>query len=187
MRGGFAVEEPDGGAVGAPPEDVGAVGLGLDVCVGAEPELHGHDAALVKDAEDCAQGDVEYHPRADEDAGFRSGQGYAHGGEEEGDCGEEEARFLVGDEGEEGGGEKGGKEAPGVGGREEEGEGGAEEEGEVDEEVGVSGVEAMGDEVRGREVVEEGAEGGRAGGEDCGEGVGGGVEGEVGCEGEEGG
>lgn len=103
-RSGFAVEEPDGGAVGAPPEDVGAIELRLEVCVGAEPELHRYHAALVEDAEDGAEDEVENHPRADEDAGFRSCGGEAHGGEEEGDCWEEEARFLVGDEGEEDGG-----------------------------------------------------------------------------------
>lgn len=147
------------------------------------------------DAEDSAQEEVKCHPCCDENAGFGARGGETHGGEEEGDGGEEEAGFLVGDEGEEKDADEGREEVKGlrraeevegvwggekgVEGFEEEGDGGAEEEGQVYKEVRVARVEAVGGEVGGGEVVEEGAEGGWRDGEEGVEREVGGVEGGV--------
>ena len=52
----LAVEEPDGGRVGFPPDDLGGVGLA------GHEDLGGDDAALVVDAHEDAEEDVEDDP-----------------------------------------------------------------------------------------------------------------------------
>lgn len=67
----------------------------------SEPDLHGHDAALVvdphEDAENRVEKDPGRHKRAGREAGFRK----ADGAEDEGNRGEEKPGFLVRIEGKE--------------------------------------------------------------------------------------
>lgn len=55
----------------------------------------------MEDPHEKGEHGVEDDPRCQEILGAYTGFREAHGSEEEGDCGEEEARFLVGDKGEE--------------------------------------------------------------------------------------
>jgi len=115
----------------------------------------------VVDAHQHAEEGVEDDPRTEPPAHEVSRRGEADRGEDEGDSGDEEAGFLVLEDGEEDDAGEGGYEVEGwEGGREEEEGGGAEEEGEVDESVLVVWVEAVEGEVCGLGVVEEVVEGG---------------------------
>ena len=106
------------------------------------------------DAHQQAEQDVEDDPCADPGALLDGAAWEADGGEEEGDCWEEEPGFLVGEDGQHGDAAEGGVEGYCPAGAEDEEEGGgAEELGEVDEDVLVVRVYAMLGEVRGVGVV----------------------------------
>lgn len=96
--------------VGFPPEDRGVGvcfhtlcgGIGCDD--GAHGELRGDDAALVVDAHEETHGGIEDDPCGEEDAGAV----HADATEEEGYTGDQEAWFLVWEDGEEKGCGEGG-------------------------------------------------------------------------------
>lgn len=86
------VEEPAGRGVSFPPENL------AHVLLFGQESLHGNHAALVVYAENHARENVEKDPCAGPEASEASGD--AKGGEKEGHGGEEEAGFLVGEDGE---------------------------------------------------------------------------------------
>lgn len=92
MRGdvGIVAQKPERGRVCFPPEDCRRGGYKLGDC-----ELGGDYAALVVDAHQEAHGGVEDDPCCQEDRAFD-----ADAAQQERNAGEEEAGFLVGEEGE---------------------------------------------------------------------------------------
>lgn len=92
----ITVEKPDGGAIGAPPKDLGQAAVML--C--SKPDLNGNDSTLVIDTHEDSEKDVEANPASKKISSCGAGFGEMDGCEEEGYRGEKEARFLVWDEGE---------------------------------------------------------------------------------------
>lgn len=152
------VEQPDGRAVGPPPEDFRRAGR--EVRLPAEPDLDGDHAALVIDAHEQAQGRIEEYPGCEPVSRCCPRARKVDGGEEARNRWEEEASFLMGDSGEENQAGDCAEESKAwwverLGHGWEQSQGGAEEKGERGHKVLVERVKAVRGKIGGLRIIEK--------------------------------